>query len=342
MGSVPIKSDELFSSWNRNQWKPVYLFAGVEDFLIEQAVRQAADHWLKEDPTGLNRDRFDADTHDASDILQAIQTVPFLSSIRLIQVENVSQFSAADQRLLADHLSRLAPETRVLLIWGREWRREDARKPLVEALFEQNAVVVFWTPFPEQAQRWLSERASRHYKKTLTPQAAAWLVQQSTEGLRFLDQELAKCSAFVGNRPEIDLEDVQASFGYQRSASPFEWLTLIRQKSGGKSIQILDRLLEEGEEPIRLLALLSKTIRDWLSAKNDPSSMLALRFHVKRGEEYKFAQELGKWSEEELAEALRRCVETEQSIKSGRETPEMALTLLVLSLGGLEPANLRG
>ena len=99
-------------------------------------------------------------------------------------------------------------------------------------------------------------------------------------------------------------------------------------------MQVLDTLMNEGEEPIRLLALLSRTLRDWLAAKSmaGNTTMLAMRFHVKRGEENRFRQELDRWTEEALTDGIHQCVETEQAIKTGKETPEMGLTLLTLAL----------
>src|SRR6266404_1439094 len=187
--------------------------------------------------------------------------------------------------------------------------------------------------FPEQAERWVLERA-KYYKKTLQPPAAHWLVQQSGEGLRLLDQELAKSASYVGEKPDIALEDIQNSFGYRKASSPYDWVTFIRQQTAPSALAVLDHLLTEGEEPVRLLALLSRSVRDWLGTKGsgENAAMLAMRFRVRRGEENRFAQELARWSEEALTEALGQCVETEQAIKTGKETPEMALTLLTLGL----------
>jgi len=333
MGS-PIRSDELFSAWSRNQWKSVYLFAGLETFLIEQALRQSAEQWLKDDTSGLNLDRFDAETHGPGDIIQASQTVPFLGSTRVVRIDNASQFAAADQKIITENLKALPKETNLVFVWGREWRRDDAKKNLVEWISTVGQVVIFWPLFPEQAQRWAVERATKQYKKSLPLQAASWLVSHATEGLHFIDQELAKAAAFVGGRPEIDLEDLQMSFGYNRLASPFEWLNTIRRKDAGKALATLERLLDEGEEPIRLLALLSRTLRDYLASLSlrEPASNLAMRFHVKRGEENRFAQELARWREEELTEAIRLCVETEQALKTGQETPLVGITLLTLRI----------
>ena len=338
--AAPIKSDELWSQWSRKIWKPHYLFAGQEEFLIDQACDKALRYWLGESPDPLSLDRLDAETQSPDDILQAAQTVPFFGGQRLLLIKNASQLLAAEQEKVAGALEALSPETHCLFIWGKEWRRDDTNKPLVEALMKIGQVVIFWPPFPEQAQRWVIDRA-RHYKKSISPQAAGWLVQQSGDSLRLLDQELAKCSSYVGERPEIDLDDVQTSFGYQKASSPFDWVTAIRQMKGAAAIQILNQLLMEGEEPIRLLALLSRTLRDWLSAKTmgENTGMLAMRFHIKRGEEHRFMQELARWSEEDLAEGIRQCVETEQATKTGKETPEMALTLLTLGLCRRELAH---
>jgi DNA polymerase-3 subunit delta len=328
-----IKSDELWSQWSRRIWKAHYLFAGQEDFLIDQALEKAIRHWLGENREAMGLDRLDAETQPLEEIVQALQTAPFFGGQRVVLVKNISQFSANEQETLGTVLDTLGPETHCIFIWGKEWRRDDAERPLMETMTRIGQAVIFWPPYPEQARRWTMERA-RHYNKSLTPEAAGWLVEQAGEGLRLLDQELAKCAEYVGERPELTLDDVQASFGYQKASSPFDWLAFIRQQHGAAAVQVLNQLLLEGEEPVRLLALLSRSLRDWLGAKStgESAGMLAMRFHVKRGEENRFVQELGRWSEEALAEGVRQCVEAEQAIKTGKEMPEMALTLLTLAL----------
>jgi DNA polymerase III subunit delta len=336
----PIKSDDLWAQWSRQLWKPHYLFAGQEDFLIDQAVERALVHWLGESPETLSLERLDAEIQSLDDIVQAVQTMPFFAGQRVLRIQNAGQLTAVEQERLVEVLAAAAPETHCLFLWGKEWRREEAQKPLPRAFSDHGQAVIFWTPYPEQAQRWLLERA-KHYKKTISPQAAAWLVLQSGEGLRLLDQELAKCACYVGERPAIELENVQASFGYQKAGSPFDWTASIRQRNGPAALRILNQLLKEGEEPIRLLALVSRTLRDWLGTKGsgENAALLAMRFRLKRGEEGRFVQELGRWSEDVLAEGIKSCVETEQAIKSGKETPEMAMTLLTLGLCGGEPVH---
>lgn len=337
--NAPIKSDELLGAWSRGQWHSLYLFTGQEDFLIEQAVLKACSQWLKDDSSGLNRDRFDGETHSISEIASALRTAPFLSASRVVQIDHISSFSAKEQTELAEALQDLPSGTHVLLVWGKEWRRDDAKKPLVETIQAKGQVVIFWPLFPEAAARWVVSRA-KEYRKSISPEAAVWLVQQQGEGLRGLDQEIQKVSAYVGERPQIELEDLHASFGYEKASSPFEWVSAVRGKETGRSLQLLKNLLAEGEAPLMLLALVSRGLRDWLTAKNsgENAAMMTMRFHLRRGEENKFFRDLGRWTESDLLEGIRLCLDVEQGIKSGKEEPAIGLTLLNLSLCGRQPA----
>jgi DNA polymerase-3 subunit delta len=258
MSTRPIKAEELSTAWSRKLFKSVYLFAGVEDFMIEEAVQTLSAQRLGQDALGASHDRLDAEDVNTEEILQTCQTMPFGGACRFVEVRNVHRLTAEQQRRLAEGLGNLPDSTQLVLIWGKEWRREDAHRPLVEATMGVGDVVIFWPLYPDAARRWLIQRAPR-YGKTIQPDAAAWLIQEIGEGLRTLDQELAKISAFVGDRKIISPEDVQACSGYQKASSPFEWLTALRQRQAQLSMLTLRRLLDEGEEPLRLLAMATRS-----------------------------------------------------------------------------------
>src|SRR5438132_11551485 len=151
---MPIKFDELLSRWSRQHWKPHYLFVGQEDFLIDQAVEEAMRHWRGEKPDALSLERLDAETNSVPEIIQAAQTVPFFGGQRVLRIQNASQFTIKAQEEIVETLSTLSAETHGLFIWGREWRRDDAQMPPVDAIATVGQVVIFWPLFPEQAERW--------------------------------------------------------------------------------------------------------------------------------------------------------------------------------------------
>ena len=282
--------------------------------------------------------------HKPSQILDAAQTMPFLSPTRVIQVDQAADFTADEQKQLAEGLGNLSPQTRMVFIWGREWKGKDASSPLVQAISAYEAPVIFWPLFPEQARTWLLQRA-RVYKKTLAPDAAAWLLHEAGEGLRQLDQELQKCALFVGGRPEIELSDVQASFGYGKASSPYEWIDAIRRKNAAQGDGHPARFIgRRGRTDSAAGDAQPRPMRDWLTAQHprETAMSLSMRFHLRRGQENTFMQELKKWSEDELSTGLHQCVLADQRIKSGRETAEIALTGVCLSFCGAEGSYFNG
>lgn len=304
----PVKSEELLTAWSRGQFKTVYLFTGAEDFLIEEACKQLLDVRLPQPAMrDANFDRLDAEDQSPGEVLQACQTVPFLGPFRFVEVRNVGRYSSEEQKNLAAGLARLPNTTQLVMTWGKEWRRDDGERPLIQAVMKQGLAVIFWPMYPENAQRWALQRV-KNYKKSLSPDGAAWLVQETGESLRRLDQELAKAAVYVGERSTITREDLEACFGYEKALSPFEWINALRQRRSTQSMRALRQLLAEDEEPLKLLAMATYSVRDWIKL-------------------------------EERREGLSHCVEAHQSIKTGKETPAMALTLLTLRLCGMQSVN---
>ena len=335
-----LKWDDLSRRWAQKQWDANYLFAGEEDFLIEHALRQAQDHWLAAADRALSFDRFDAEEHDAGTILSALQTLPFLSPLRVIQVDHAADFKAEEQRLLAQGIEKAPPETRILWVWGRAWKGKDASSPLVQAIEKKGCTVVFWPLFPENARQWAIQRA-KHYGKTLDGDAARLLLAEAGNGLRLLDQEIQKTAVYVGGRPTIESDDIHASLGYHAHSTPYAWVEFLRLKRVPEALKLMETLLNDGEEPIALMALLARSIRLWLVSLDprESATAIAMRFFVKRGEESQWIRDLRRWTPEELASRIDDMARAEEQVKFGKETPKMALTALCLGFGAGERVN---
>src|SRR2546429_4583493 len=104
MSLHPLKADELLTAWSRRLFKPLYLFTGPEDLLIEEAVSTLRNQRLVDDAVGINRDRLDAENVTAEEILQVCRTMPFGGSCRFVEVRNTHRPSADNQKRLAQVL----------------------------------------------------------------------------------------------------------------------------------------------------------------------------------------------------------------------------------------------
>ena len=79
-------------------------------------------------------------------------------------------------------------------------------------------------------------------------------------------QELSKMVSFVGTRKEIEVDDVESVVSRVRPHSIFELTEAIGMKNCPKALILLDRMLEGGEPPLRILTMVVRQFRHlWIA-----------------------------------------------------------------------------
>ncbi len=81
-----------------------------------------------------------------------------------------------------------------------------------------------------------------------------------------LDQELAKLAAFVGDGKKIDTGDVDQLVGNNREGNVWKIFDLIGAGQTAAALTLLNRLLTQGEEPLRLLGAMASKLRGFAQA----------------------------------------------------------------------------
>ncbi len=107
----------------------------------------------------------------------------------------------------------------------------------------------------------------RQSGKTVEPQARAMILSRAGDELRGLLQELDKLVLYVGERPAIRADDVEAIFADQGEGWIFDLTRAIGERDAAGALSQLTRLLAQGEHPLRLLATVAAEVRHLLSAR---------------------------------------------------------------------------
>jgi DNA polymerase-3 subunit delta len=163
---------------------------------------------------------------------------------------------------------------------------------------------------PEQVRQLAS-----HHGKSIASQAVDLLVQAVGNDLMALDNELAKLSIFIAQRPEIGPQDVEMVVGELRVRSVFDLCDAILSGNRPGSLSLLGRLLEAG----LVVPQLTGALR-W---------RLTLLTQSRRGRRGSGPPQL---DAERLEEAFGLLYQTELSVNTGRQSPRMAMTLLTNQL----------
>jgi len=161
---------------------------------------------------------------------------------------------------------------------------------------------------------------------------------------RELNNEIEKLILYVHPKEIIERRDVEQVLGEGGKEGVFDLTEAIREKNLARAISILAKLLERGEDPLRIHSLITREIRILLrikeregriSSQETCSIIFGARsyyspFYTKIAAEY--IKAVRKFDLSQLIAAYEHLVETEASIKTGREEPDLAIERMVLHI----------
>jgi DNA polymerase-3 subunit delta len=116
-------------------------------------------------------------------------------------------------------------------------------------------------PKAQTLPAWCSAWAQKEYGKQLVTAAAQLLVELVGNDMGQLDQELAKLAIYAGEAKRIDAADVDQLVGRSRAAETFKIFDAIGNGRTAEALAILDRLFDQGAEPLAILGAFSWQLR---------------------------------------------------------------------------------
>lgn len=310
---------------------PTYLYWGEEEFNLDNAVRDLRKHILDEDFAALNHKTLNEP--DLKQLLEAIQTLPMILGNLLVEVRANNLFLRGkrtvesddpDLKKLIERIEKL--DSRVHLLFICEIERDTGKKvdsttKLTKAIKKMGDVREFPAfKFWEEGKvvDWITKQATDKEFK-ISRDAAACLVQNIGSDLRKLDTELEKLKSSIYPKTSVSINEVREISATQENV--FLFAECLLNKNPQQAVIELHKLLEQNH-PLKILATLHTTARNWLKIKlNLPVAMAPYRAQ-KEGEK------LRKISKETLFELKEKIKTTEYKIKSGQLPPETAMELL--------------
>lgn len=250
---------------------PLYLLHGPEIFLRDQLVRAIRQAVLPGEATGFNHDLFHWGECKAADVAAAANTLPFMSSRRLVEVRGLA-FSArgeggapqaqdAEISILLGLLER-PPETAVLLFVAE---KADMRLALFQRMREAGVALLMETPSERDLPGWIHLQAEG-LGFSVSPDGARLLVDVVEPSLSRLRAELEKLAAYVGPGREAGEEEVREVVGRSRVEAVYELGNALSAGNTPGALRLLRHLYETKEPPF-LLGVLRNQVRKWVIAK---------------------------------------------------------------------------
>lgn len=329
----------------------IYLL--MDDFFGSERLAELKRSFTPPDLLDLNTTVLDGQKLTLRELAEACEAVPFLAPRRLVIVHRLAtRFEIKRPEAEADRddsgrdSARKAemqqfcrymasvPETTVLALV--EPSPVQATNPLLKAVEEARGEVVGPRALRDaELEEWIIDRVRRRGGR-ISSSAAAQLAAFVGPKLRALDGELEKLIVHAGGQV-ITESDVASLVSAAREASVFAMVDALGLRNTKVALRLLHELLNEGEPPIRLLAMIIRQFRLLLQisemqshgcARQEIAAELRLRsFVVPR-----MFNQVEKFSLQQLEAIYHRLLEADLSIKTGRADPITALDLLTVEL----------
>lgn len=314
-----------------------YVFYGPDEFTQKETLADLRSK-MGDDPAmvDLNTTYFDGRHVSLSELRHACSVFPFLSDKRLVVVEGLlNRLEGKDREALLALLPELPSTTRLVFL---EESGLSANNPFVKLARNSPSgyARLFEVPKGRALEGWIQQRVEAH-GGTIDPRAAGLLAANVGEDLRLLEMEIRKLVTYTGLKRPIEPEDIELLTPYAEQVVIFDLVDAIGQRQRKVASTLLRRKLDEGEEPLYLLAMIIRQFRLLIQVKEQQEQGASTEetgrlIHLHPYVTGKIAQQANNYALARLEAIYRQLLDTDVAIKTGQVEPGTALDLLVVEL----------
>lgn len=331
--------NEFYQALKADDIAPVYLFMGPEALVKREALEALRKKLLPPGLEALNDATLEGIS--ARELTDACETMPMMCDRRVVTVRDWAPLlpgKAKNEEADAEWMQKWLenpPQTCALVFYMRG--EMDGRKKMAALLKKKAAVVDFQLLTDSELSRWCARRLKPLGKK-LTPQALNTLTYMAGRELTRLAGELDKLADYAGEREEITDADVRAIVPASLEYNVFELLNSLLAGDMKKGQQTVNSLLQGGQNPVGILAMLTRQVRQLEHMKcaldaGTPVQTVQQQLNMHPYAAKQTARQCAKLSADWLTALYEKCVDADYAVKSGRLRDRDALDALVIHIG---------
>jgi len=335
---------DILKDIKENNLKKVYLCYGNEDYLKDWILLELKSKYIEKTFESLNYIYMDGKDSGASNIVNACETLPFMSEKKIVVVEGLPFFSGAksvnteDEDELNSYLSRLGDSTCLVFIEKEE--KLDNRKKLVKKIKSVGSIIEINRIKDEELSKWITKIFNKEKKKISKGtvihfiQNSGYLDVNSNKTLYDLENEIIKISNYLGDREEVTAEDIDKVLVKSLQNNIFKLVDGIGQKRADLALRVFNEMLLDNQPVLIIMSMIIRQFRllfmaKLLEEKGYSQGNIAEKIKVPNFIAQKVIQQSRNFTEKELEEGLNKCLEIDIYVKSGKIDNKLAIEMLL-------------
>ncbi|HEX6044203.1 MAG TPA: DNA polymerase III subunit delta [Pyrinomonadaceae bacterium] len=313
--------------------EPLYLLLGPERYLRGVAARDITEVALNATLIReFNEASFSLLTDSVHSAVAAAEQLPMMSERRVVRVRDFARLRDADEEVLIAYLANPSPAT-VMIFTADDL---DKRKKSSKALLDYCTVVDFSPLKDSEAKAW-----ARTYLKTAKATADDSVLSEVVNlvgtDVQTLANEIDKLvAAALDTGGRITTEMVDELIGRSRELSNFELADHLMANNRKRALEVLQRLLDDGAEPVMLIGLIAGNyhrlaLGKYLFAKGGREEVFR-NISMPPFKRDSYISNLQRSDARKIARGLQLTAAADLAIKTSQATPRLQLEMLVCEL----------
>ena len=326
-----------------NKIKNSYVFSGPDEELIKEAISKLVNPYIDEGLKDLNFIKFDGVQCTFDEIVNACETLPFMSEKKVVIVyrcaflkEKLDAQNKGFYNRIKEYLKDIPEHTILVLYHVLSDKRDTVRKNKNIMALDKITTVVQIDKLKRDGFYKRVEALFKKSGKNINKVELRYLCEKLPMNLDIANKEVSKIIDYTLDR-EIKRKDIDLLIPNKSEDDVFDLVDLVSQKKIERALDILNELLFKADQHMLIITSiqnqfkrlydikvglsLGKKINDFVSEYRIPQFVVE-----------KLVAQSNKFSLKQLEKILQLCVEVDKNLKSGLGDKKSELELFLINI----------
>ena len=330
-----LTAEKLQAELAQQKTAPVYLLTGEDTYRKQEIINRIRGILQPDD---FNFYTSSADKADMGEVLALANTAPVFSSARMVVLSGIEKLRKEPKAALLKYVSDPLATT-TLILTHNDAKKIKTEKALAEMCAANGRVADFAELKQAELTLWVKNKMSAHGLNG-DFEAVDLLCQSVGAELAALENEIEKLSLYTQDRAQktITKEDVLACIGFSKEENPYELSNALLACNKMRAIKLVDKLLDDGEEPVAVLSKMTYPILKMarikrMSEGGVPSGDIVHAAGLFPWESRLIGAARNFPSQKQFLAAMNKMIDVDAGFKSGSGSdPKIALKGILLTL----------
>ena len=229
-----MSAEKLIGDWKKKLFKPVYWLEGEEDYYIDLLMNYAEHKILPESEAGFNRSVFYGKDANWSDVVNACMRYPMFAEKQLVLLKEAQQMK--DLEKLENYIKN--PLASTIFIISHKEKTINKTTKLGKFIKKECELFTSEKIRDYKLVEWVADYL-KSQNFTMSSKAIQLLTEHLGNDLSRIVNELEKLTLNLGDRKNINEDDIEKFVGISKEYNAFELRAAMSKKDLVKAIQII-------------------------------------------------------------------------------------------------------